>query len=177
MALVLMVSLNMLNPKNQPKITVRPYQASDAESLASIYYHTIHQINSKDYNEEQIASWAPKSCLEVAGWRKKWQKLAPIVAICGAEIIGFAEFEDSGHIDCFYVHHLWQGKGVGKALMTEIEKRAADKNIDRIFAEVSITAEPFFKKMGFVAIKEQLVEIRGVKLKNFVMEKSFLKAG
>lgn len=153
------------------QIEVRSYKASDAKNLAEIYYHTIHNINSKDYSKEQIEAWAPKSCLELEGWQKKWKANPPMVACYHDNIIGFAEFEDNGHIDCFYVHHLWQGNGAGLALIKAIEEKAKAKNIKKIFAEVSITAKPFFDKMGFRIVKEQLVNIRGVNLKNFVMNK------
>lgn len=36
------------------------------------------------------------------------------------QIVGFAEFEPNGHIDCFYCHHEWIGKGIISALMKEI---------------------------------------------------------
>lgn len=44
----------------------------------------------------------------------------------------------------------------------------------RIYAEVSITARPFFASKGFQVIKQQTVRIHGVELTNFVMEKSFV---
>ncbi len=98
--------------------------------------------------------------------------MPPIVATINDQVVGFAEFEDNGHIDCFYVHHQFQSKGVGSALLKEIEQQAIQKNISKIFAEVSITAQPFFLSKGFKVSKEQLKKIRGVELKNFVMEKN-----
>ncbi|MHB1949598.1 MAG: GNAT family N-acetyltransferase [Gammaproteobacteria bacterium] len=44
-----------------------------------------------------------------------------MVAVMDDKIVGFAELEDNGHIDCFYCHHEYQGCGVGSALMREIE--------------------------------------------------------
>ncbi|MBM5783142.1 MAG: GNAT family N-acetyltransferase [Pelagibacterales bacterium] len=153
------------------KIEIRKYRPQDARELANIYYHTIHNINIADYSEEQINAWAPESCLELDGWERKWEKLSPIVATIGDQIVGFAEFEDNGHIDCFYVHHQFQGKAVGSALIKEIFNQALRKNLSKIFAEVSITAKSFFLKNGFEVAKEQFVKIRGVELRNFVMEK------
>ena len=152
-------------------ITTRRYQSSDARDLANIYYNTIHSINSRDYSSEQINAWAPSSSLELDGWKKKWAKLVPIVALAENTIVGFAEFELNGHIDCFYVHHEFQGKGVGSALMAAIEEQARKEKISRIYAEVSITAKPFFEKRDFQILKEQRVAIRGCELTNFVMEK------
>ena len=153
------------------KITPRPYKISDAQALANIYYYTIHHINIRDYSIEQVNAWAPSSCLELDGWKKKWEKLPPIVATLNDEIVGFTEFESSGHIDCFYVHHQHQGKGVGSVLMAAIDANAKKNNIIRLYSEVSITAKPFFEKMGFAIIKKQLVNIRGCELTNFIMEK------
>lgn len=157
------------------KIEIKKYRLQDAKELENIYYHTIHNINIRDYSEEQVNAWAPTSCLELDGWKKKWEKLPPIVSIIDGQVVGFAEFEDSGHIDCFYIHHQFQGKGVGSALIKEIEQQALQKNISKIFAEVSITAKPFFLKRGFRVKKDQIVTIRGVELNNFVMEKHIKK--
>jgi len=55
--------------------------------------------------------------------------------------------------------------------MKEIENRANTLKINKIFAEVSITAKPFFEAKGFIVQKEQSVVIRGVTLTNYVMEK------
>lgn len=155
------------------KITTRQYKSSDAQALASIYYNTIHNINIRDYSQEQINAWAPSSSLELNGWKQKWEKLTPIVALSENIIVGFAEFESDGHIDCFYVHHEFQNKGVASALMTAIETKAKQNNISRIYAEVSITAKSFFEKREFQVIKKQNVTIRGCQLTNFVMEKIF----
>lgn len=152
-------------------ITTRKYQASDASDLVNIYYHTIHKINTRDYSEEQVNAWAPISSLELEKWEQKWSKLPPIVAISNNHIVGFAEFEPNGHIDCFYVHHEFQGKSVGTYLMNAIELIAKEKNIHHIYAEVSITARPFFEKKGFTVTRQQTVTIRGSELINFVMEK------
>jgi len=153
------------------KIILREYTEKDAKALADIYYNTIHKINIKDYTQEQVDAWAPTSSLELDGWMKKWSKLKPIVAVIDNTIVGFAEFNDNGYIDCFYCHHAWIGKGVGASLMQAIEAKAKFNKIKRIFANVSITARPFFEAKGFSLVKEQVVEIRGVKLNNNVMEK------
>ncbi|HAT3818859.1 TPA: GNAT family N-acetyltransferase [Legionella pneumophila] len=152
------------------EIIIRNYIADDAQQLANIYYYTIHNINVQDYSEEQVNAWAPSSSLELTGWKKKWETITPLVALIDNKIAGFTEFEPSGHIDCFYVHHEYQGVGIGSSLMNEIFKKANDLNLKRVFAEVSITAKPFFEAKGFKVIKQQDVDIRGVKLTNFIME-------
>jgi putative acetyltransferase len=41
----------------------------------------------------------------------------------------------------------------------------------RLFAEVSITAVPFFRDRGFVVVRESETIRRNVKLKQFAMER------
>ena len=128
-------------------LRVRKYQEKDAGDLSKIYYNTIHQICKSNYNEEQLNAWAPSDLVEYySGWKEKLAKIKPLIATIGKQIVGFAEFEENGHIDCFYVHHQFQGKKIGSKLIEEIEKIAKQKNISKIYAEVSITAKPFFEK-------------------------------
>ncbi len=156
------------------EITVRKYQPSDAKFLAEIFYNSIHSINIYDYSAEQINAMAPASSLDPENWEQKWSKLVPFVALLGSKIVGFAEFEPSGHIDCFYVHHEYQGRGVGSALMKAIEAEAKEKHISRIYADVSITAKLFFEGKGFQEIKKQTVIYRGCEFTNFLMEKYYV---
>lgn len=153
------------------EIHVRDYHPDDVQALANIYFNTIQKINIQHYTEQQINVWAPTSSLEAAGWAKKFSRTKPIIATVGDEIVGFAEFEPNGHIDCFYCHHKWIRKGVGSALMKEILKRAKDNPIHLIFAEVSITAKPFFEKWGFRVINQQTIVRKGIELINFKMER------
>ncbi len=152
------------------KVQVRRYQDGDAKHIASIYYNTIHTVNAKDYTKEQLNAWAPYYN-NYDAWQEKCSKLNPFVATIDGTIVGFAEFEPNGHIDCFYVHHEFQGAGVGTALMREIEIEAREKLLPRIYAEVSITARPFFESKAFQVIKQQTVQVRGMELTNFLMEK------
>lgn len=152
-------------------IRIRKYKESDAPAIASIYYNTIHTVNTRDYTEEQVNAWAPyDSVQDYSGWQEKLAKIQPFVATINDTVVGFAEFEPNGHIDCFYVHHEYQGKGIGSALMAYIFDEGKKQKIDRIYAEVSITAKPFFEAKGFKVVKEQTVNLRGVELTNFVME-------
>lgn len=129
------------------EISVRDYRPDDVQALANIYFNTIHKINIQHYTEEQVDVWAPPSSLETEGWAKKFPRTKPIVATVRDKIVGFAEaeFEPNGHIDCFYCHHEWIGKGVGSALMKEILQRAKNSHIHLIFAEVSIPQSRFLK--------------------------------
>jgi putative acetyltransferase len=152
------------------KILIRTYRHEDTQAIASIYYNTIHRINIQHYTKEQVDEWAPASSLETEGWTKKFARTKPIVAVVENEIVGFAEFESNGHIDCFFCHHDWIGKGVGAALMKEILQRAKNDRIHHIFSEVSITARRFFEKHGFRVIAGHTTVRNGIERTGFKME-------
>ena len=152
-------------------ITIRPYLSSDAQDLVNIYYNTCHKVLIQNYTQAQVNALAPPEKLQVTGWARKWSELKPLVATCDHQLVGFAEFEANGHIDCFYCHHEWIGMGVGTLLMNTILDKAHSDHIKRIYAEVSLTARPFFYSKGFTVVKQQTIERKGVQLINFIMEK------
>lgn len=161
----------MQEEPHKEKVFIRKYNVGDAQELANIFYNTIHLVNIRDYNQQQVDVWAPETSKEAAGWLKKFERTNPFVAFINNQVVGFAEFEPDGHIDCFYCHHEWIGHGVGSALMKAIDEAAYQQGIKHIFAEVSITAKPFFDRCGFKTVTQQTVEIKGVFLTNYKMEK------
>ena len=49
-------------------LTIRSFQDVDAEALWCIYFHSIRSINRRDYSQEQVAAWGPKTfCAEKTG--------------------------------------------------------------------------------------------------------------
>jgi len=149
-------------------IEVRKIRRGEEIELWKLFYNTIHNINSRDYSESQIAAWAPKDFdVEVA--IKKFREIDPFVAIKDGIIVGYADIQNDGYIDHFYCHHEYQGQGVGKTLFSVLEHEVLKNGIMYMYSNVSITARPFFEKMGFRVEKEQLVQVRGEQLKNYRM--------
>lgn len=87
------------------------------------------------------------------------------------QIIGFADISYEGYLDRLYIHTNYQRKGIASALLKKLENEAIKHKLTQITTEASITAKPFFLKKGFYIVKEQMVEIRDKKLRNYLMEK------
>jgi putative acetyltransferase len=153
---------------------VRTHRNGDVSGISRLYYDTIHLINSHDYTREQIDAWAP-AVPDVSFWKERFKKYHVYVAEEDEHIVGFAELDTTGHIDCFFVHHEWQRRGVGARLMERVVATAGREQMPRLFAEVSITAVPFFRDRGFVVVRENEATRRNVKLKQFVMERWLTK--
>lgn len=148
--------------------TVRAYRSADCESLAELFYQTVHTVNAKDYTREQLAVWATGT-VDLERWDASFLEHETLVAVAGERIVGFGDIDASGYLDRLYVHKDWQGMGVATALCDRLEQAVA---ADRIVSHVSITAKPFFLQRGYVVKKEQQVVREGIFLTNCVMEKT-----
>jgi putative acetyltransferase len=149
---------------------VREFIITDTQQILQLFYDTVHRINIRNYSQKQVDAWAPKH-VDVQKWIERMQDRMTYVAEENGKIIGFAELERNGHIGCFYAHADHQNMGVGTALFNQIQVIAENLELPKLFVEVSITAKPFFERMGFSTIATEEIELRGQKLFANVMEK------
>ncbi|QEL17120.1 GNAT family N-acetyltransferase [Limnoglobus roseus] len=137
--------------------------------LFALFRDTVHRVNARDYTPEQLRAWAPPE-MNAARWATLADRFA-VVAEAEGQIVGFADLEPNGHVDRFFVHADHQRRGVGAALMGVLIEEAVRARIGRLFAEVSVTARPFFERHEFVTQAEQQVIIHGIALANYRMER------
>lgn len=81
-------------------------------------------------------------------WRERVRARDPFVAENDGELLGFAELMADGRIDYFYCHHRHRREGAGRRLYQAIGSEARRLGLPRLRAAVSITAKPFFARMG-----------------------------
>ena len=149
---------------------IRPVRRGDAPQIARLYYETVRRVNARDYAPGQIRAWAPR-VYPNAFWQRRFRRYRVLVAEDGGVVLGFAELAPNGDIDCFYVHHAHQHEGVGAALMARLEREARARGSFRLRADVSLTAEPFFRRMGFAVLRRQVKVYRNRAFKQAVMER------
>ncbi|MEH2138703.1 GNAT family N-acetyltransferase [Nostoc sp.] len=150
---------------------LRIYEIADTEEIMKLFFDTIHEVNIRDYTQEQVDAWAPVN-MNIDVWIKGLGSKFTYVAEENGKIIGFGELEANGYIDRFYCHKDFQRKGIGKKILEQLESKAKALGVEKLFTEASITAKPFFERQSFIIVKQQEVERRGQKLINFIMEKS-----
>lgn len=152
---------------------VRKYQIGDELRIGEIYYDAVHQLTCDHYNERQRHAWATPIRDDHAWaekWRQRCERKQPWVAVVNGEVAGFIEFDADGHVDCTYVSPAFAGKGHMSAIMDRIFEEARQKNLIRLYAEVSITARPFFERHGFRFVRDNPHSVRGVPILNYIME-------
>lgn len=150
---------------------IRLATKTDVPGIVQLFYNTIHTINRHDYTPAQIHAWAPHIPDETRWATRLDHKTVFVAETSAGFLLGFAELDPDGHIDCFYCHHASQRQGVGRSLLKHIEQTARQQGTLRLFTEASITARPFFERRGFRTLHENQVVRNGVSLINFAMEK------
>lgn len=150
---------------------LREYRSGDCASLAGLFFHTVHTVNSKDYSADQLDAWATGN-VDTAAWNDSFLKHTTIVAEIHGIITGFGEMDQSGYLDKLYIHKDYQGKGIAAAIVNELEQQTMQRGTFSFTTHASITARPFFEKQGYLVVRENQVIRSGIRLTNFIMEKN-----
>ena len=149
---------------------IKLYKQEYLDRILKLFYDTVHEVNIADYTKEQADAWAP-----LFPDKKKWQKSIQahyaLTAWEGEILTGFGDIDSLGYLDRLYVHKDFQGRGIASALLMELEDYGRKQGAERFFTYSSITARPFFKKQGYILLWENVVERKGILLKNYRMEK------
>jgi len=133
------------------KITIRPAVLADAPALSGVIIRTVRESNARDYPPAIIASVAEEFAPDRVAVRMA-RRL--VLAACdGPEIIGTASLE-AGRVRTVFVLPGWQGVGIGRRLMQEIERLAIAQGLSRLEVPASITAEQFYRTLGYVNLRD-----------------------
>lgn len=154
---------------------IRPFHEADAPALRAVFESSVHTLAAPYYTPAERTAWAPSEH-DAAQWAERMRMLQPFVAELEGRIAGFADLQATGYIDMFFVAGDCGGRGVARALMARIEASAHERGIGILFAHVSLAAEPFFERAGFMVEQRQTVERAGVVLRNARMTRTLAPA-
>ena len=155
-----------------PSVRIRRFRFGDEPVLRAVFRASVHGLACRHYSAAQRAAWAPLDH-DAARWAQRMQALQPWVAeASGGAVAGFADLQPGGYIDMFFVAPAFARQGVASALMAHIHAQAAQQGLSRLWADVSLAAEPFFAARGFAVEERQAVERAGVVLHNARMGKA-----
>jgi putative acetyltransferase len=156
--------------RNMPKAALRPYLPTDAATLAEIFQASIEELTGEDYSEAQAAAWA-SSAEDVDVFASRLAQDLTLIATMDGSPVGFASLKGAEQIHMLYVHPAVAGQGVGALLYDALEKLAGARGAKRLVADVSDTAEEFFRRRGFLPQRRNTVPIEDEWLANTTMEK------
>jgi putative acetyltransferase len=159
-----------MTARAHPNIAMRPFLAADAPLLAEIFRASIAELTGEDYSEGQQEAWASLADDEAAFASRLGNALTLVGTMDGSPV-GFASLSGRERLDMLYVHPAAAGHGVGSMLVDALEKLAASRGAARLSADVSDSAEEFFRRRGFVPRQRNSVPLGGEWLANTTMEK------
>lgn len=151
-------------------ITIQQATLADLDEVRQLFYDTITKVNTRDYTPEQITAWS-SGYLNLPRWEMRIKEQYFIVARTGDRIVGMISLAPSGYLDLMYVHHAWQGQGIASILLTALEQQAVKWDLKEIWADVSITARPFFAARGYTITEYNEKEIKGLTFQNAIMRR------
>ena len=153
-----------------PKLSLRPFLAADIGLIAEVFRASVDELAAEDYSNGQREAW-----LAVADDDEEFTaRLAGQLTLLGmmdGSPVGFASLKGGEEVDMLYVHPAAAGHGVGSLLIEALEKLAAGRGARRLTADVSDSAQDFFKKRGFVPLQRNTIQLGGEWLANTTMEK------
>ena len=153
-----------------PKLAMRPFLPADTPLLAEIFRASIEELTGDDYSEAQQEAWVAAADDEQAFGARLAKGLTLLGTMDGSPV-GFASLVDNERLDMLYVHPAAAGHGVGSMLVDALEKLAAARGARRLRAEVSDSAQDFFKRRGFVPQQRNTIPLGDEWLANTTMEK------
>jgi putative acetyltransferase len=149
---------------------IREYRTGEESALRLVFFSSVHELANNDYSPGQIEAWAPREYDEEQ-WAERIRSNQPFVAEADGRAVGYADLQASGYIDQFFVAGPYAGQGIGAKLMEYIHMAAQKRRISELCSDVSLTAEPFFARHGFIVETRKSVCVRGVVMKNARMRK------
>lgn len=149
-------------------MTIRKATIADNQAITQLFYETITTINVKDYDAQQIETWASGAKNKVF-WQEQIERQYFIIAENDEYLLGFASLTVDGYLDFMYVHKDLQKQGIASTLLENILTEANRLNLTKIWTDASITARPFFLNKGFVIEKIYTKISKGVAFENAIM--------
>jgi N-acetylglutamate synthase-like GNAT family acetyltransferase len=133
------------------EINLRPARDDDADDVSQLIVSALRETNAMDHTPEVIAklerAFSPDAVRHLMSKRKI------VVAVSEDRIVGTASLEGD-RVRTVFVAPDVQGQGIGTRLMAQVEKIARYDGIPTLFVPSSVTAEKFYAKLGFEAVRE-----------------------
>lgn len=134
-------------------MNIRRFEAEDAEKVSALIAVTLRTTNINDYSSEYIENdvkaLQPQNILQRAG-RTHFYVVCDGDKIVGCGAIGpYWGREDESSLFTIFVLPEYQGRGLGRKIIETLEQDEYFLRAKRIEIPASITATPFYIKMGY----------------------------
>jgi len=136
-------------------VSVRAMRAEDAQAFLEVHRAAIREIAVADYPAAVIEAWAPLPILQedVEQFLLNRDGEFRLVAEIEGKIVGLgAVVPQNSELRACYVAPRAIRSGVGTVIVQEIERIAREHRLTFLELDSSLTAEPFYLSLGYVAL-------------------------
>jgi N-acetylglutamate synthase-like GNAT family acetyltransferase len=132
-------------------VNIRLATTDDAPAISDLILRTLHEVNIKDYGPALIAEQSKNWTVD--GVVAKMQNRITYVAVEANDIVGTAGF-DGRQARTVFVRPDQHKLGIGSLLIRAIEALAIERGLDQLSLLSSITAQGFYKRLGYTAVRD-----------------------
>lgn len=149
------------------KIAITPATINDAKEIHRIHTAAVTKTCKNCYSDIQINA-------RIGGRSPEWYHNSIIenkiyIAKNGNEIVGFG-LAIPGEIVAIFVDPTFHNNGIGKLLL-DYGLKIASKNQKTVKIESTINAESFYKKYGFIKIKDSFrIKGENIEIPTIILE-------
>ncbi|MCC9623106.1 GNAT family N-acetyltransferase [Thalassospira sp. MA62] len=151
---------------------IRRFSARDAVEMEIIFRRAVREIAPAHYTNQQIAVWTDlcPSPDRFIGMMTDG-RIGFVAVSPNDEVVAFGDLERDGHIVFLYALPDVAGTGVMAKLYTAIEEEARQQGIGKLYCEASEGAKSFLSRQGFSVLERRDIELSGVAIHNYAVEK------
>jgi putative acetyltransferase len=150
-------------------------RSSEARLFLELQRQAVRGLAVDSYPAEVVAAWAPLPVTDDALERFTANRDEEIrlIAECDGEPAGIGALILAGsELRACYVAPWAAQRGVGRAIVAEIERIARQHGLARLRLQASVNAEPFYAALGYDVVERGTLEIAaGIHMAAITMEK------
>lgn len=149
-------------------VTVRNASPADATAIRDVHVASI-ELASDAYRDAVIEAWSHDR--DPSSYPIDDDDAVLVVAEDEGRIVGFGELRPEageyldadvdGEVRAMYVHPDAAGRGVGRAIYDELERRARARDVRSLGLWASLNAVGFYEHLGFERVGERMHEFGG----------------
>jgi putative acetyltransferase len=138
-------------------VVVRPMRADEARTFLEIHGRSVRGLAAAHYPADVIAAWAgpaPVTENAVRGFLMNRDNEIRLLAELDGQPVGLgALVVHNTELRACYVVPEAARRGVGSALVQQMERVARDRGLTHLELHASVNAEPFYAALGYEAIE------------------------
>ncbi|HEY9080676.1 GNAT family N-acetyltransferase [Magnetovibrio sp.] len=135
----------------------RPYNPNDIIPIRDVFYQAVEITAARHYMAEHIKTWKD-GANDLSRWRQRIETAAHCDIIEDElGIFAFGTLTNEGEIDLLMCHPRRAREGAASMILLDLERKARDMGLTRLFTQASLASRGTFYKSGFNETEQRVV--------------------